>query len=192
MHGSPSGLASAWPTAAGRSSTNAGVTASVFEKLRVRTGSVAVRVVSPYGRSTFMTSGSCETDRGSRTPVDPAVLVPGEHDLLDVEARLVERDLLDERLDVTRLPRLPPLPQAVVAGVVRRHRQPRIAELLHEAGEKRGAQLDVRAGILEQLVAECQAANAGHRPSGPRHELHEAAGPGPGQALRVVPRPLAE
>src|SRR5207245_10263649 len=100
MHGSPSGLASAWPTAAGRSSTNAGVTASVFEKLRVRTGSVAVRVVSPYGRSTFMTSGSCETDRGSRTPVDPAVLAPGEHDLLEREARVVRRGRAQPSLSV--------------------------------------------------------------------------------------------
>src|SRR5213594_264770 len=164
MHGSPSVLASAWPTAAGRSSTNAGVTASVFEKLRVRTGSVAVRVVSPYGRSTFMTSGSCETDRGSRTPVDPAVLVPGEHDLLDVEARLVERDLLDERLDVVAAPRVQPL--------------------AHQPREEAGAELDVEAGILEVAAGR-------HQPGGRGHELHQSARPRSRGRPRVVARLLA-
>ncbi len=45
--GRPIGCASASPTAVVRSLTGAGTTASLFENTRVRSGSVAVRVVSP-------------------------------------------------------------------------------------------------------------------------------------------------
>src|SRR5205823_7968900 len=48
------------------------------------------------------------SSRPGRAAVHAAVLVPGEHDALDVEARLVEGDLLDERLDVARASRAPP------------------------------------------------------------------------------------
>src|SRR2546427_11024415 len=53
MRGSPRGAARAALTAAPRSSRGASVVASTLERVRVRDGSVAVRVVSPYGSSTF-------------------------------------------------------------------------------------------------------------------------------------------
>src|SRR5262249_42756912 len=67
--------------------------------------------------------------------VEAAVFGPGEHDALDVRARLVIRDLLDERFHVARATRFPPLAHAPWAGVVRRDGQPRLTELLDEAGE---------------------------------------------------------
>src|SRR5262249_21673699 len=91
----------------------------------------------------FTRSRSPRARPGSRTRVDPAVLVPGQHDLLDVLARLVERDLLDERLDVVAAPRGQPLAHASGTGVVGRQRQPRIVELAHQPGQEARAELDV-------------------------------------------------
>src|SRR4029453_6875458 len=96
-------------------------------------------------------------DRGSRTAVDPAVLLPGEDDLLDVEPGLVERDLLDERLDIVAAPRGEPLTHAVGSGVVGGQRQTRIVELAHQAGEESGAELDVEDGIVEVAARRHQA-----------------------------------
>src|SRR5262245_20940746 len=48
------------------------------------------------------TGRRCRLARGAA--VDPAILLPGQHDLLDVETRLVERNLLDEDLDVVAAP----------------------------------------------------------------------------------------
>src|SRR5881628_1219894 len=81
--------------------------------------------------------------RRSGPGVDPAVLVPGEHDLLHVEARLVERDLLDEHFDVVATTRRPPLSDAMRPGIVGGDRQARIGELAQEPGEEAGAELDI-------------------------------------------------
>src|SRR2546426_1575602 len=53
IRGSPRGAARAALTAAPRSSRGASVVASTLESVRVRDGSVAVSMVSPYGSSTF-------------------------------------------------------------------------------------------------------------------------------------------
>src|ERR1700752_2692404 len=81
--------------------------------------------------------------------VDPAVLVPGDDDPLDVEPRLVERDLLDEHLDVVAPARRPPLPNAGGPGVIGRQREPRVVEFAQESREETGTELDVERGIVE-------------------------------------------
>src|ERR1700752_4748003 len=81
--------------------------------------------------------------------VDPAVLVPGDDDPLDVEPRLVERDLLDEHLEVVAPARRPPLPHAIGPGIVGGQRETRVVELAQEPGQEAGAELDVERRVVE-------------------------------------------
>src|SRR5262249_17350451 len=122
---------------------------------------------------------------GSGAGVDPAVLVPGDHDLLDVALCLVERDLLDEHLDVVAPARRPPLPHTIWPGIVGGQREARIIELSQETRQEAGAELDVERGVVEVT-------GRGPKPRRRRHELH-----GPARARRrhgawVVARLLAD
>jgi hypothetical protein len=56
MRGSPSGTASAWRTAASRSSSGGSAPAGSTDTRRVPAGSVTASVPLPYGRSTFTPS----------------------------------------------------------------------------------------------------------------------------------------
>src|SRR5438445_12296784 len=119
--------------------------------------------------------------------VEPAVLRPGEHHALHVLARLVVGNLLDERLHVARAPRLPPVAHALGPGVVGGDGQARIAELLHETGEERGAQVEVGPRIVEHAAfLEGTPAHVGHRLRRRRHELHEPARAGARHGPRIV------